>query len=137
MTRYLTLAEFFVLAEIVTGIEADTLTSVSRVELADSALHAPQAGFGDDDFYPDPVDKAAVLACRVSWNHPLPDGNKRAAWACLVTFLDLNGFIWDPDPPSVDEAVEAMLAVAARSVDEQWLAEWLRSRVRRPDRHEP
>ena len=137
MTRYLTLAEFFVLAEIVTGIEADTLTSVSRVELADSALHAPQAGFGDDDFYPDLIDKAAVLACRVSWNHPLPDGNKRAAWACLVTFLDLNGFVWDPDPPSVDEAVDAMLAVAARSVDEQWLAEWLRSRVRRSDRHEP
>jgi len=35
-------------------------------------------------------DKAAVLACRISWNHPLPDGNKRASWACLVLFIDLN-----------------------------------------------
>lgn len=75
MTRYITLAEFFWLGEQVTGIEASTLVSVSRAELADSALHAPAAGFGDDDFYPDIFDKAAVLACRLAWNHPLPDGN--------------------------------------------------------------
>jgi death-on-curing protein len=133
MTHYLSLGEFFTLAEIVTGINAETLLKVSRVELADSALHAPQAGFGDDDFYPDLIDKAAVLACRISWNHPLPDGNKRAAWACLVMFLDLNGMVWDPDPPDVDGAVEAMLAIAARQHDEQWLAAWIRARVRQCD----
>lgn len=129
MTRYLSLAEFFALAEIVTGIDATTLVQVSRSELADSALHAPQAGFGDDDFYPDPIDKAAVLACRIAWNHPLPDGNKRAAWACLVVFLDLNGWVWEPDPPDVDDAVETMLGVAARERDEAWLAAWLREHV--------
>lgn len=132
MTRYLTLAEFFVLAEMVTGIDAPTLLKVSRTELADSALHAPQAGFGDEDFYPDVIDKAAVLACRVSWNHPLPDGNKRAAWACLVVFLDLNAVAWEPDPPDVDDAVAAMLAIAARERDERWLAAWVRERVRAP-----
>jgi death on curing protein len=130
VTRYLTLAEFFALAEVVTGIDAPTLLKVSRTELADSALHAPQAGFGEEDFYPDLLDKAAVLACRVSWNHPLPDGNKRAAWACLVVFLDLNGMVWEPDPPDVDDAVAAMLAIAARERDERWLAEWIRERVR-------
>lgn len=130
MTRYLTLAEFFALAEVVTGIDAPTLLKVSRTELADSALHAPQAGFGEDDFYPDLIDKAAVLACRVSWNHPLPDGNKRAAWASLVVFLDLNGMVWAPDPPDVEDAVAAMLAIAARDRDERWLAAWIRERVR-------
>lgn len=89
MTRYLSLAEFWFLAEKVTGIDARTLIKASRVDLADSALHAPQAGFGDTDFYPDVFDKAAVLACRIAWNHPLPDGNKRAAWACLTLFIDL------------------------------------------------
>jgi prophage maintenance system killer protein len=39
----------------------------------------PLAGFGDQDFYPDLIDKAAVLTCRLGWNHPLPDGNKRGA----------------------------------------------------------
>jgi death-on-curing protein len=61
VTRYITLAEFFWLAEQVTGVDADTLTKASRSELADSTLHAPQAGFGDAEFYPDLYDKAAVL----------------------------------------------------------------------------
>ena len=61
MTRYLTLAEFFWLASEVTGLDPLTLTKASRVELADSALHAPAAGFGDVDFYPDLLNKAAVL----------------------------------------------------------------------------
>ena len=78
------------MAEQVTGIGADVLIKASRSDLADSALHAPQAGFGDEEFYPDPYDKAAVLLCRLAWNHPLPDGNKRAAWAALIMFIDLN-----------------------------------------------
>ena len=130
MIRYLSLAEYFWLAEQVTGTEGAVLAKSSRVELADSALHAPQAGFGDQDFYPDLVDKAAVLTCRLAWNHPLPDGNKRAAWAALVMLIDLNGGTWDPDPPDIDDAEAAMLAVAARDIDEAWLAHWLRERIR-------
>ena len=55
----------------------------------------PAAGV---DFYPDIVDKAAVLCWRLARNHPLPDGNKRAAWAALVVFIDLNGGAWVPIP---------------------------------------
>jgi death on curing protein len=130
VTRYISLAEYFWLAEQVTGLEAAVLIKAARADLADSALHAPQAGFGDDDFYPDLFDKAAVLTCRLAWNHPLPDGNKRAAWAALVMFIDLNDGTWDPDPPDVDDAEDAMLKVAAGQVDEQWFAAWLRERVR-------
>ena len=130
MTRYITLAEYFWLAEQVTGVDAGTLAQDARSDLADSALHAPQAGFGDTEFYPDVIDKAAVLVCRLAWNHPLPDGNKRATWAALVLFLDLNGGVWDPDPPDTDQAEEAMLAIAAGDVDEAWTAQWLRDRVR-------
>jgi hypothetical protein len=49
VTRYLSLAEFWYLAEYVTGITAATLIKASRVELADSALHAPRAGIGVDE----------------------------------------------------------------------------------------
>ena len=114
MTHYLSPAEFWYLAEHVTGINAATLINASRVDLADSALHAPQAGFGDSDFYPDLHDKAAVLTCRIAWNHPLPDGNKRAAWACLVLFIDLNAGMWNDEQPNTDDAVEATLAVTSR-----------------------
>jgi death-on-curing protein len=130
--RYLSLAEYLWLAEHVTGIEAAVLSKAARVDLADSALHAPSASFGGKEFYPDVIDKAAVLTCRLAWNHPLPDGNKRAAWAALVLFLDLNRIVWSPDPPDVNDAEQAMLAVAAHEVDESWFADWLRQRVEMP-----
>jgi death on curing protein len=130
VTRYLSLAEYLWLAEQVTGVDAAVLAKASRIDLADSALHAASAGFAGEDFYPNIFDKAAVLACRLMWNHPLPDGNKRAAWAALTLFVELNGGGWDPDPPNVDEAEAAMLAVAAGKVDEAQLAVWLRQRVR-------
>lgn len=133
MTRYLGLAEYIWLAQQVTGLEPRVIEAVSRLDLADSALHAPRAGFGDQDLYPDLHDKVAVSACRLSWNHPLPDGNKRSAWASLILFIDLNGGWWDPDPPDVDDAERAMLDVASGLVDEPWLAGWLRERVRFAD----
>ena len=75
------------------------------------------------------MDKAVVLCWRLERNHPLPDGNKRAAWAALVMFIDLNGGRWDPDPPDVDDAEHTMLAVAAGDIDEDSLAGWLGERV--------
>ena len=129
MTRYLSLAEYLWLAEQVTGISAEVLSQSSRIELADSALHAPMAGFGDEDFYPDVIDKAAVLCWRLARNHPLPDGNKRAAWTSLVVFIDLNDGRWEPNPPDIDDAERTMLAVAAGDTDEQALAAWIRERV--------
>ena len=57
MTRYITLAEYFWLAEQVTGTQAAVLIKASRVDLADSALHAPAAGFGEEEFYPGLVER--------------------------------------------------------------------------------
>jgi death on curing protein len=51
------------------------LAKGSRLDLADSALHAPSASFEGNEFYPDLIDKAAVLTSRLAWNHPLIDGN--------------------------------------------------------------
>jgi death on curing protein len=127
--RYLNLAEYLWLSEQVTGVPAGVLAKSGRIDLADSALHAPMAGFGDEDFYPDIVDKAAVLCWRLARNHPLPDGNKRAAWAALVMFIDLNDGLWESDPPDVDDAEQVMLAVAAGETDEAALADWLRQRL--------
>ena len=59
-----------------TGWDLDTVIKVTKLDLADSALHAPQAGFGEADFYSDFLDKAAVLIVRLARNRPLPDGNK-------------------------------------------------------------
>lgn len=130
MIRYITLAEYLWLAEQVTGTDAGVLAKSSRIDLADSALAAPAASFGGQEFYPDVFDKAAVLVCRLAWNHPLIDGNKRAAWAALVLFIDLNDGRWEPDPPEVDDAEQTMLAIATHEIDEAAVSEWLRGRVR-------
>ena len=65
--------------------------TVEYLDLADSALHAPAAGFGETEFYPDFVDKAAVLIVRLAKNHPLPDGNEHVAWVALRMFMEING----------------------------------------------
>ena len=126
--RYLTLAEALTIAEAVTATNAAVLAGVSRLELLDSALHAPQARFGDQEFYPEFVDKAAVLTVRIAKNHPLPDGNKRLAWQALTMFCVLNGYTLTAPP---DDVVETMLAVAAGELDEAAVASWLNVRLTR------
>ena len=115
-----------VIAEAVTGISARTLHSAARIELLDSALHAPQAGFGDEDFHPSLSAKAAVLCVHLARNHPLPDGNKRLAWTSTVTFLAINGIELAADP---DDAVEFMFAVAAGTIDVAQATEWIETRA--------
>ena len=59
------------IAEAVTGTPAAVLARASRLNLLDSALHAPQAGFGDVEFYPDFANKAAVLTVRIVSTSPV------------------------------------------------------------------
>lgn len=101
---------------------------MTNINLADSALHAPAAGFGDEDFYPDFVDKAAVMVVRLARNHPLPDGNKRAAWVSLRLFVNINNWTWTPSP-SIDDAEAAVLAIASGDWDEAATANWLRNHL--------
>ena len=124
--RYLSLAEALVIGEAVTGVDVRTLSRASRVELLDSALHAPQAGFGDEELYPSVAEKASVLVVRIASNHPLPDGNKRLAWQALTVFLGLNGHRLEV---ASDEAVNLMLSVAAGELGEGEVADWLRQHV--------
>lgn len=110
--EYVDLVDYIAIASEITGLEVETVMRVTRLDLADSALHAPAAGFGETEFYPDFVDKSAVLVVRLAKNHPLPDGNKRAAWVALRLFVELNRWTWQPTP-SIDDAERAMLAIAA------------------------
>ena len=124
--NYLGLAETLLIAEAVTGIDALVLARTSRLELLDSALQAPLAGFGDLDIHPTLLEKAAVLCVRIAKNHPLLDGNKRLAWMAMVIFLDLNGVELNVED---DDAVETMLLVASGKLDELKLRSWRETRV--------
>jgi death-on-curing protein len=123
--EYPDLADYLAIAAAVTGVDLKTLSNATKLDLADSALHAPSASFSDEEFYPDFCDKAAVLLVRLAKNHPLLDGNKRAAWVTLRLFIEMNAWHWTAYP-SVDEAELAVLAVAAGEWDEERTALWLR-----------
>jgi death on curing protein len=90
-------------------------TAVRDVGLLDAAAHRPQASVFGEDAYATVHEKAAALLEAVVRNHALVDGNKRLGWAAAVVFYDLNGF--DLDPPSADEAVELVVAVAAGQLE--------------------
>lgn len=60
--NYLDVADFLLVAEAVRDIPADDLAAGARLDLADSALHAPAAEFGGIEFYPDLAAKTAVSA---------------------------------------------------------------------------
>jgi death on curing protein len=126
--EYVDLVDYIAIAAEVTGLSVKTIVALPNLPLADSALQAPRAGFGDKEFYPEFVDKAAVLVARLARNHPLPDGNKRAAWVTLRLFVDMNGWSWDP-MPSVDDAERAMLAIASGEWDQAEVAAWLRDQL--------
>lgn len=124
MAEYLDLADYLLIAEAVLGLPAEEIARWPGTGLAESALHAPAASFGGVELYPDALDKAAVLCVRLARNHPLPDGNKRVAYLAMLEFFARNHVDWTP--PSVDETVATIEAVAAGTISEGELASWLR-----------
>ena len=131
MTRYIGVAEYIWPAEQVTGIDTTTLVKASRVDLADSALHAPQPASATTTTTLPPTSTTRPPCSPAGWlgtTHSLMATNA-AAWATLLMFVDFNSGHWTPDPPDTDETVNAISTVAARDVDEAWFAGWLRERV--------
>jgi len=124
LAAYLDLADYLLIAEAVLGVPAEEIAQWPGIGLAESALDAPAAAFAGVEFYPDLIEKAAVLCARLARNHPLPDGNKRVAYLALLEFLARNGVEWTP--PSVEETVATIEGVAAGRVSERGLADWLR-----------
>ncbi len=94
IVEYLDLADYVGIAAGVTGLNEAVVLRIANLDLADSALHAPSAEFGGEEFYPDLVTKVALLLVRLAKSHPLPDGNKRVAWVAMRYFLILNDIEW-------------------------------------------
>jgi hypothetical protein len=50
--RYPTLEDYLHTAAFVLDLPVETVTKSARLDLAESALHTPQAGWGGVEFYP-------------------------------------------------------------------------------------
>jgi death-on-curing protein len=94
--------------------------------LLDSALARPlnRAAYGK----PDAAELAAAYAYGLATNRPFVDGNKRIAFVALELFLALNVHQLVADDA---DCVMSMLAVAAGTMEEAALADWLRRHSKR------
>jgi death-on-curing protein len=89
--------------------------------LLESALERPKYEAVDDL-----IVLAATYCVAVASNHPFADGNKRAAFLCLLLFLRLNGHRLDAD--RVD-ATQTVLKVSSGDMDIPTLATWVRANL--------
>lgn len=91
--------------------------------LLESALARPvnRWSYGEDDRSA----LAAAYAFGIARNHPFVDGNKRTAWVFARLFLALNKVDLRFTP---EDAIAAMLALAAGEVSEEEMADWFRVR---------
>ncbi len=129
MNEQIDLAEFLVIAERVLDVDAKSLKSVAKLDAAESALAAPFMGFGDVLFYPGPAQRAAIVCSRVIRNHPLPDGNKRAGYLCMLIQLDRAGLTFTHPEGGQDETADVIEALAASDLGEEAFVEWVEARA--------
>jgi death on curing protein len=95
--------------------------------LLKSALARPQQHFAYGEAV-DIVDMAAAYTAGIVRNHPFVDGNKRTGFLLGVLFLELNGYRFTA---SEEDTAQAVLKLAAGTLDEAGYARFLRGNVAR------
>jgi death-on-curing protein len=99
---------------------------VRSVALLQSALARPQQLYAYGQA-PNIIDMAAVYIAGIVRNHPFVDGNKRTGFVVGVLFLELNGFRFIANE---EDATQAILELAAGTLDEGAFTRWLRANVK-------
>lgn len=77
---------------------------------------------------PDIIELAAKYTAGIVQNHPFVDGNKRTGFVIGVLFLELNGYQFTA---SEEAAAQAVLELAAGTVDQAGFCKFLRANARR------
>lgn len=90
----------------------------------DSALTRPHQQVSSIDT----IEIATAYTAGIIQNHPFVDGNKRTGFVVGVLFLELNGFDFTA---SEAEAAQAVLELAAGTIDETGFALFLRDHTKR------
>jgi death-on-curing protein len=128
--RRIELGDFLIIAEIHTGIAAKQLASMPDViRLAETALAAPFAGFGDYEMFPALHEKAAIYCTRIVAYHALPDGNKRTAYNVMWEFLARNGATFTHADDDLMGTAQMIEDLAAKLVPEKDFIAWVLERI--------
>jgi death on curing protein len=123
--------------EAVKAIHREVLTAhggasgIRDERLLESAVAAPQATMMGQPLISDPIEIAAAYLFYICRNHPFLDGNKRAALAACLVFLEENDLLLGAKLP-VDDWEEFVLDVAASKIDREMTTARLRKLLKRP-----
>ena len=98
---------------------------VRDMGLLQSALARPQQYLAYADAV-GIVELAALCTAAIVRNHPFVDGNKRTGFVVGILFLELNGFAF---MASEEEAAQAVLVLAAGSLDEGGYVKFLNANI--------
>lgn len=90
--------------------------------LLDSALNSPFQSFDGEDIYKTIQAKAARLGFSLVNNHAFVDGNKRIGLLVMMTFLEINGIIFEC---SNEELIVLGLGLASNRLDDKDLLDWI------------
>jgi death on curing protein len=94
--------------------------------LLDSALARPRQHYAYSASV-DMIQMAALYTAGIVRNHPFIDGNKRTGFVIGVLFLELHGFNFKA---SEEDATQAVMNLAAGTMNEAGYAKWLRENVK-------
>ena len=100
--------------------------AILNAGLLDAALAMPQHQFGGMYLHPDIPSMAAAYAFHICKNHPFADGNKRAAFATMVAFLVINGWVLNA---TNDEVEQTILTLASGQMSKEALTAWVTDRA--------
>jgi death on curing protein len=95
--------------------------------LLESALARPRQHHAYADSS-DVVERAALYTAGIVRNHPFVDGNKRTGFVIGVLFLELHGLDFKA---SEADATQAIIVLAAGTLDEAAYAAWMRENAKR------
>lgn len=95
--------------------------------LLESAMMRPQMAAHYEEA--DLSKQAALLILGIAQAHPFVDGNKRAAFAAGIVFLQLNGYLVKSRPREFGERIVECLSSGDRSGSAEGFADWIRGNL--------
>jgi death on curing protein len=104
------------------------LHGVRNMAGLESALEQPFLEVFGEVLHPTIELQAAAIVYHISRNHPFLDGNKRVAWACMETFLMLEGFTLEMTD---ENAYDLVNRIAQGAFEKTEIAERLRAGMKK------
>jgi len=83
-------------------------SGIRDMDLLQSAVAMPAAGFGEDYLHADIHEMAAAYLFHIVRNHPFVDGNKRTGAVAALVFLIMNGMELHASEDSLEKIVRSV-----------------------------